>query len=359
MKIISKMLIRAFVPVFLISLAFFVMVLELVDLFSNLWRYYNNDVPILKMLEVAYLYIPKCIIFSLPIALLFSISFTLGAMYSNNELIAILGAGISFYQLVFPLIVVSILLAFLNFWFNDSIVTDSYAKKVKLYNALVRRNISLDNRNVTVISDDNRVIYFAGEFRNDKRELLDLLLIFLNRDGSFLKRIDARRANWEGSKWVLYDCSIYEMNSEDGKVVFRRENIYRDPMIKKEPCAFKVITRKVDEMSFRDALEWVRTLKKAGLPYREALTNLYKKISFSLTPIIVALLAASIGSTFKKNVLLMSLIAALSVSVVYYASQMFFSLLAKNGYIPPVWGAWFPFFLFLLISAGFFRYAKT
>lgn len=359
MKTISKMMIESFIPIFLVSVAFFVMIIELVDLFSNLWRYYTNEVPVLKMLEIAYLYIPKCIVFSLPIALLFSVSFTLGMMYSNNELIAVLGAGISFYRLVLPFVIIGVLLSIFNFWFNDQIVTPTYRAKVRLYNSLVYRNVSLDNSNVTVISDSNRIVYHADYFDNEKKTLNGVLLVFRGKDGSFLKRIDAKRAKWDGVKWILYDCSIYSWDSDKTKIISERIPVYSDSEIRKKPDAFKRITRKVDEMNFEQGVEWIKTLKKAGLPYREALTNLYKKISFSLTPMIVALLAASIGSTFKKNVLLMSLISSLAVSVVYYASQMFFSLLAKNGYIPPIWGAWFPFFLFLLVSGMFFKYAKT
>ncbi len=359
MKTISKMVIKSFIPIFLVSIAFFVMIIELVDLFSNLWRYYTNEVPLLKMLEIAYLYIPKCIVFSLPIALLFSISFTLGMMYANNELIAVLGAGISFYRLVFPFVVIGILLSIFNFWFNDQIVTPTYSEKVKLYNMLVYRNVSLDNSNITVISDDNRIIYHADYFDSTRKILNGLLLVIKGKDGSFLKRIDAKQAKWDGSKWILYNCTIYSWDRNRTKILSEQIPVYSDSAIRKKPEAFKRITRKVEEMNFKEGLQWIKTLRKAGLPYREALTNLYKKISFSLTPIIVALLAASIGSTFKKNVLLMSLISSLAVSVVYYASQMFFSLLSKNGYIPPIWGAWFPFFLFLLVSGMFFKYART
>jgi lipopolysaccharide export system permease protein len=79
------------------------MVIELMDIFTNLWRYINNNVSFLSILKVAYLYMPKCIFYVIPIATLFSVSYTLGSMFAKNEFIAIFGSGISIYKLTFPL----------------------------------------------------------------------------------------------------------------------------------------------------------------------------------------------------------------------------------------------------------------
>ena len=69
--------------------------------------------------------------------------------------------------------------------------------------------------------------------------------------------------------------------------------------------------------------------------------------------------ASSLGSAFRKNILLMSLLAALVISVLYYVFQMVTGILAKNGVIPPLAGAWIPFTLFLVMGAMLFRTART
>ncbi len=356
---IHKMTVKSFLPVFFISILFFVLILELVDMFSNLWRYYNNDVTVLQMLKISLLYLPKCIFYSVPIALLFSIAFALGTMYANNELIAVLGAGISFYQLILPLILIGILLSGFQFWFENSVVIPTYKEKEKLYNTLVNKNVSYDNKNVTVISDNNRAIYRAGYYNNRRKTLTDVMIVIKDERGNFKRRIDAAWAEWNGKYWILHNARIFSWDSSHKELIEEDRSDYSDNSINKKPDAFKEITRKVEEMNFNDATEWIKTLKKAGLPYREALTNYYKKIAFSLTPLIVVLLSSVIGSSFKKNILLMSLISALSLTVVYYGTQMFTSVLAKNGYIPPLMGAWAPFIIFFSGSVFLFRYTKT
>jgi lipopolysaccharide export system permease protein len=46
------MLLRGFLPVFLIALTFFVTILELVDIFQNITRYIDLEVPFSEVLRV-------------------------------------------------------------------------------------------------------------------------------------------------------------------------------------------------------------------------------------------------------------------------------------------------------------------
>ena len=49
MKTLHIMVLKNFIPVLLVSLFFFVFVIELVDLFQNLWRYINLEVPMSRV----------------------------------------------------------------------------------------------------------------------------------------------------------------------------------------------------------------------------------------------------------------------------------------------------------------------
>ena len=84
----------------------------------------------------------------------------------------------------------------------------------------------------------------------------------------------------------------------------------------------------------------IKSLKKAGLPFREQLTEYYRRFSFALTPFIVSIVSSALGGRFKKNILLMSLVVSLVISVGYYVLQMVSVLFAKLGYISPLVGAW-------------------
>jgi lipopolysaccharide export system permease protein len=115
----------------------------------------------------------------------------------------------------------------------------------------------------------------------------------------------------------------------------------------------------VEEMQLAEARTRVEALKEAGLPYREALTDYHRRIAFSLTPLVVTLLSTAIGGRFKKNILLMSLLVSLSLSVVYYVIGMIAQLMAASGTLRPFVAAWLAVVLFSFTGIALLRHAWT
>ena len=357
MRTLHSMLLRNFVGMFLVSLLFFMLLLQLVDVFANLWRYLAQETSFREILRIALYYAPKCLSYSISPALLFSAAYTLGTLYRNNELIAILGCGVSLYRLVAPFLAVGVLLSVAGFFFEEHVVIATFRAKNELYNLAVRREVNLSNTNVTVTS--GRTIYHV-DYYNDKRETVTGVMI-LHRDaeGRFASRVDADWGEWSGTHWILHNCVRYVLTAEAKEMTRRPVVLYDAEDLDEPPATFRKTTRDVGEMKSREAREWVHSLRRSGLPYREVLTNYYSKYFFSATPFVVVLLAAALSGWFRRNVLLMNLLTALIATVLYYVTQMIASILAKNGYIPPVAGAGFALVLFLTAGTVLLKKVRT
>ena len=117
MKIIQRYVLQLFFPVFTVALLFFILLLELADLFSNLAQYLQNGVKFIDLLRVMYFYLPKCVSFAMPLSVLFAASYTMGNMYAKNELTAIFASGFPLAALVAPLIFFGFLLSIGMFFF--------------------------------------------------------------------------------------------------------------------------------------------------------------------------------------------------------------------------------------------------
>lgn len=365
MKTLHGMVLRLLLPVLIASLVFFVLLLELVDLFPNLTTYIDRDVPVLTVLSIAALYAPKALTFSIPVSLVFSVSFTMGTMYKNNELVAIFGSGISLGRLILPLVGLGALLSAGTFVFQERVVIDTLARKNEIHQEAVRRAVSLNNANVVVISDDGEAVYQA-DFYDDARQSLRELVVLLERPrpvagevvAATLRRYDARTAEWKDGAWTLTDCIVYVWRA-DGTFEWSRSPTLVADFMPEGPATFQKPTRKVDEMLIEEARLWVRRLERAGLPYLEALTEYYSRYFFSLTPLIVTILACSVGGRIRKNVLLMNLLLSLILSVIYYVAHMVAVILAKNGAIPPLLGAGAATLILLLGGIVAVRSART
>ena len=357
MRTLSAMLLRFFIPAFIITLLFFVLVFQLMDIFTNLWRYINQDAGLIDIGRIALFYLPKCISFSLPIALLFSISFVLGSMYVNNEMISVFGCGVNLSSFVLPLIVSGLLLSLGAFFFEERVVIQTLKMKNQLTQEVLDQTVTYSNSNVTVTSNDGRFVYQVSYYNDRKEVLTGLVLVERDDTGAFAARVDAESGEWNGRNWVLFRCRVYEW--EDDHLAQRSEDRIDMPALTEQPSIFRRISRKIDEMPVEEAKEYISSLKRAGLGYQESLSQYHRKFAFSFTPLIVVLIASSIGGIFRRNILLMSLLSALGVAVAYYVVQMVAMTLARNGYISPIAGAWVSLALFVLVGAGLFRMAHT
>jgi lipopolysaccharide export system permease protein len=359
MRTLSRMLVRSFLPVFLASLFLFVMILQLVDLFSNLVKFLNYETTPLQILQVMALFTPKCVSYSLPIALLFSVAYVLGSMYTNNELIAIFGSGISLYRLVLPFIAIGMILSVGDFFFENNMVIQTLKAKNDLTRVLLRQKVSLSNSDITIISNGNEVIYHVDYYNDQSRTLSGVEIVERNSDGKFISRVNASTAKWQNGKWVFSDCERYYWTPDGSSLTNGYYSMYTQDNLNEPPDTFRRSAAKVEEMKASDAKKHIENLERTGLPFASELTEYYQRFAYAATPLIIVIISVSFGGFFKKNILLMSLLASLVTAVIYYVAQMMTVLFAKLGYMSPFAGAWLPSLIFAVIAIISIRFIRT
>ncbi len=343
-----------------VSLSFFVLLLHVIELFANIGRYLSLEIPAAAVLRVQLLYLPKSISLALPLSVLFGVSYTLGIMYSRNELISVFAGGMSLRRFVAPVLVAGALLSVLGFLFEEGVVIESYRRKNTLQRELLQAHRDFSNPDVAVLGDANRVVYIADFYNADRRTLSGLLVVVRNRAGELEERIDAASAQWTGEYWEFSEAKRYLRAGDDGRRFEREEHErYSDPRFDTPPRVFARVTRNVGEMPLDEAHDWVESLREAGLPYRRQASELYERYAFATTPFLMALFATGVGSRLRKNVLLGSLLTSVSLGVVYYVARMVLNLLAVSGSVEPLWGAWAPVLVFLGLGVLMFRHART
>lgn len=358
MRILTRMLLRAFLPVFVVAMGFFILILQLADLFPNMWRFTEHEVGIGRIIHLSWLYVPTTLRYGLPIALLFSITYTLGRLYAHNELIAILGIGVSLRRFISPLLVVGIVSCPALLLLEEEIGARTLRTKNELFREAVNQRMSFSNADVTVRSAAGDRV-FRAEYYNDRdRTLSGLLVVDRSVNGDLLSRIDAAFAEWRVDRWVLSDVRRYLWDATAERMV--QEDLFELAIRGTDgPDTFRRGALDVAEMTVREGLAWVQTLRSAGLSYRSAQTDVYGKMGFALTPLIVSLLAVAAGGLIRRNVLLASMLLALGCSVGYFVLNMVCHILAKSDLLSPLFGAFLAAMVFLLIGVTLLRRAHT
>ncbi len=353
--ILDRYVLKQFLPVFLVAIFMFVSLLLLVDLFANLWRYLNSEIAFLNIMKISLYYIPKSVSYALPISLLFATAYTLGDLYSRNELTAVFSSGIPYRRFVVPFILLGILVSFFSFFFDDLVVIPTFREKNFLSKSLLNQNFSENRANIVFKTNNGQTVYSVDLYDDKAKSLTGISIIEQTPEGEFKALLRAQKATWEGDHWEFQNALVYSWvegilraHSYDGGTIYNEE-----------PDVFKRNAVEVEELQTRDAVLFIRDLKAAGLPYTAAEADFHHRFSFPAASLVVILLSVAMGGRFRKNILLMSLLASLGVSVVFYIIEMITMMMAKLDYIPPLMGAWIPVVTFIVIGLFLLRSTKT
>lgn len=337
MRRLTRYLLSQFLFLFSLSLVFFTISIVLSDLLINLSKLAPLGVSMDQILLLSSLYIPQALSWSLSPSLLFAVSFVLGTFYAHNELVVIFGSGISLRTFTAPLFLIGALASVFLFFWNDRGVIGAEAQRQEL-NRTLQGISSRNNTNVALLSDSGKLLYSAAFYNDQTKTLTGVILVWKESDGRFIRRVDADWAEWTENRWLFRKTKTYEPQP-DGSMSYRFDDSWSDPKVADPPESFQRKNVEMNELTFDQALAYVQTLKRGGLPSAEAETDALQRISFSFSPFVVIWISAAIGGRFRKNILLMSLLVSLLVSASYVILQMIFGLFAKTGAVSPWLGA--------------------
>jgi len=353
--ILDRYLVRQFLPIFAVASAMFMLLLSLIDLFANLVRYLNYEVPFAQIMKISLFFLPKSFSYALPISLLFASAYTLGDLYARNELTSIFSSGIPFWRFSLPLVIIGVFASIFSFFFDDNVVISTMRVKNGLARHFLQQQAAESNSDIVIKARNGLLIYSIDYYDHNSKILNGISMVEQDSQGRFVSLVRSQRATWTGEYWDLINPIIYYWDNG----LLRCRILPPTDTYKEQPDTFMRHAVKAEELPVMQEKLLVQDLKAAGLPFIEAQADLFHRFSFATVSLIVMILSISMGGRFRKNILLMSLLASLSVAVVFYVMEMITMMMAKLGYIPPVIGAWFPVVIFIAIGLLLLRGAKT
>ena len=356
---LDRYLLQQFFPVFLAALSLFSMLVLLIDLFLNLTRYLSNGATLFAVLKVSLFYIPKSISYAIPVSLLFASAFTLGDLSAKNELSTILGSGIPFWRFCLSLIVLGIAFSFFAFFFEDLAVIPTLRQKNLMSRELLGTYQENQSR-IVIKLEEGRLLYSVDYYNSFTQTLNGITIIELDENKKLKAMAYASSAEWNEDSWLFSNPLFYTW--DEG--FFRPSNMERDKIAallseqyREEPETFRRSSVSASDLNARDVAMLIKDLRRAGLPTASARADYYHRFSFSAVSFVVIFLSLTVSGRFKKNVLLLSLLASLGTAVIFYVVEMISMMSAQAGILAPFWGAWSP--VIVCTAAGFLllRYA--
>ncbi len=300
-----------------------------------------------QLLHYISLRIPQLAQRFLPFAALLGTLVTLVRMNQNSEIISMKAAGISAQQILAPLMLASLAIAGLNFWFNDRIVSHATAELTAWQNvdyAPIPQNHGLSN-NVWVRYHEDLIHVDQASGRGKETQLSGVT--YYDRDGDKLVAIaTADRGQMAGNAWLLTNARRFDVASGNVTTVPR---LVISPGL--DPSRFTLASVDGDGLSFRALNETIDALAEAGRPTTPLRTILWHKISGPLSTVLMPLLAGVAGfGLARSGRLFIRAVIGMALGFAYFVADNFALAMGNLGAYPPLLAAWAPFVLFFLIG---------
>ena len=335
---------------------FLSLVVSLAELFSLLWKFLAQNALFWDIVFWIGLGITNHMVDTLPVAFLFAIVFVLGDWHANHELEAVFSAGISLQRLLIPILAISMILCAAEFCFTNYVSIPFSRTRNDLQSRMLKE--SAGKQTVPgLIVDGGKQVYTYRYFDEKNLRLYDVSVIERDTDGNLTRKISAVNAKWEQGAWVFANPTIYKRQDNDW--LFLKFENFSDPMIREPPSSFTRPSMNPRLLSMKELNKHIEFLKTSGLPIVDAEVEKQKRLSFSLTPLIVVGLAAAFSGRFKKSVFLLSLLFSLCSATLYYVAQMIASVSAKSGLVSPTISIWAVIIVFSAISTISYLSART
>ena len=348
MRILTRYTILSILKVAVVTILLFALILAAVELFSKMDQIMNGNIPTLRIAEYILLSLPQYLLMVASIAFLFSVTYFLSTLSANNELIPILNAGVSPKRLKAPIMVLATILTILGSIYQEKAVIDINAARMELETELFGSSSTRDTRNIVLTDSDGFLIY-TRRFSEATGSIYEPVLIRYD-DKGIIQRVEAERArHYEERGWVFENARVYDVSGNAVESSFEDE--FSDPLFDIEPRLFRSQNTSIETMDGETARDYLASLySNDRVTWHEKATDYYRRIFSPIAIFVLMFISVSMNFSFRKNVLLFSVIQSLSIAVIYYVADMVFSIMGHQGAVKPAMAVVLPILFTILLS---------
>jgi len=356
-RIHDRYLLVQFTRIFFYAVLAFVIIYITVNTFEEIDNFIDHDAHIWDVTRYYFLSIPFVLTYVVPVSLLLATVFSMGILARRNELMAFIASGLSLLRIAGPIIVFAISVSVVSIFFNDIVATKAsrMAEDVKHYDIEGReRRDPSQVENLHYLADDG-YIYLARRYDYNTTTMYDVVV--QQFDGSTLvRRIDAKRAQFHGDRWVFY--SGFDRHFRDGDEMVSAFDTLPVPELNEDPSVFTQEQIAQENMNFFELSKDIDKIRKSGGTVERPLTDLYFKLSYPLAGAIFVLLGISFASGKRKQSMATGFGLTLLIAFTYYGVLRVGQTLGYNGVLPAPLAAQLGNLIFLIIGVVLLRRAN-
>ncbi len=349
-------------PLFFSIAAFTVVSLSVGVIFDLIRKIVEIGLPFSVAIQILLLKLPSFIVISFPMAMLLSTLLAYGSLNDNSEIKALKSIGISVYRLILPGLVLSIVMSYMTFIFNNNIVPNTNKNaEIILANSLGRSFANEQGEDI-IFSKKGEILdpyssykkngvthlFYAWKFIDG--QMLDVTVIDFSKLG-FTQMLKAKKGIWNSDKnnWEFFEGDILTL-SPDGSNTRTKFLSFLYPL-GTELTNIAQLPKDSNDMNLGEANTAMNLYQSSGniKEARRMKVRIQEKFTLPIACSVFALIGCSFGVMQKSGGgRSQSFGLSIILILIYYILSFSFSSLGVKGIINPFFAAWSPVFLSML-----------
>jgi len=363
MRILDRYVLQKFLLPFVYCFLGFIAIWFIFDLSDNLPDFLQGKAGFDVLLEYYRSQISEIIVVSLPIGALLALLYSLTAMSRSNEIISMLGAGVSVTRVLVPLIGVGLVLTAITGYFNYENAPHAAMIKKRMLRDIKRgKKTEVGLSGHLYRNREDLRTWFSRKVYVDSQRLSDVQIVQQDADGNIIKQWYARDAyhNDVTKSWNLQRARYVEIDLEGKISKSEMHDEMEIPGWRETPWRIASSVMNPDYLSvpeLNDYLAFNKDFPEVRLaPYR---TQLQYRWALPWVCLLVVFIAAPLGIVYSRRGILGGVAAAIGLffSLVFFSSL--FVALGKGNRISPWLATWGPMAVYLLIGLGLLWFRST
>ncbi len=304
--------------------------------------------------------LPKILGKAFPVGLLLGTLFTFDKLSKDSELTIFRAVGMSFFRILAPVFILSLIVTSLCFVTYDKLIPLSCQKLMDIKGskpvtqyiytqkdegghpklAVVVSRFSMGDMSNIIVLD------FSKKEYDDVHQLSEIYV--------------AKTGKCYNDHWDLKDLTEYKVNSDGIFQSIKKINqmdILNGESAKSAYTLMSYSTKRDRDITNYDLKNYIELLKKEGLTeeYRFMLNKYLQRFFHPFVCVLLAIMGTLLGFSKPREQRLVGFTIAIGCIFLYYITLPFFDLLAEKGILPPLITALFPPLAFFGGIVGFYK----
>jgi len=355
LKKVDIYILRKFLGTFIYAVAIMSVIIIIFDISEKLEGFLKHHAPFKLIVEQYYInFIPYLVNLFSPLFTFISVVFFTSRMAARSEIISILGAGTSFWRLLYPYMIGAFLIAMMSLYLNHFLIPDANKIRLRFESTYVNGPSSNNSTNIHKQISPGVFIYMET-FNNTMGYRFTMEHI---KGEEMPYKMMAETIRWDSitKHWTIFNYTIRRILSDGTQKL--TSGMVKDTALNLNPADFVERLDDVQAMNYKELNAYIDKKRMEGSTNIAAFqVEKDQRTAFPFATFILTIIGVSLSSRKVRGGTGLHLGVGLMIAFSFILFMQISTTFAAGGFISPVVSVWIPNFIYGILAYFMLRMA--